>query len=241
MPNEKALLCVHDLSTGYGGLQVLWDITIDVSSEETVCIIGSNGAGKSTLMKTLIGVHQPWKGRIEFLGRDITKWSSVKRVASGMALVPEGRQLFYGLTVYDNLLLGAFAIKSKDKLQQALDFVYNTFPVLKKFSQRLAGSLSGGEQQMCAIGRALMANPTLLLIDELSLGLAPIIVDKLIELLSTIRREQRLSVLLVEQDVGIALDIAERGYVLETGRIVLWGTSDSLKANEHVRAAYLGI
>lgn len=241
MADEKSLLCVRDLSTGYGSLQVLWNIAIDVFPQEAVCIIGSNGAGKSTLMQVLIGVHRPWTGRIEFSGADITKSGSGSRVASGIALVPEGRQLFYALTVQDNLSLGAYARRDKDRTKRTLEFIYESFPVLRKYRRRLVGSLSGGEQQMCAIGRALMGNPTLMLIDELSLGLAPVIIDDLIDLLGTIRREQSLSILLVEQDVGTALDITTRGYVLETGRIVLADTNDALRGNEHVKAAYLGI
>ena len=241
MTDSESLLDVKELNTGYGAMQVLWNINITLHQEESVCIIGSNGAGKSTLMRVIIGVQRPWTGHIYFRGRDITHTNSTNRVAWGIALVPEGRQLFYGLSVHDNLLLGAFLRKNSEDTKKELDFVYQTFPVLKRYRSRLVGSLSGGEQQMCAIGRALMANPTLLLIDELSLGLAPVIVDDLITLLTRVRRERSLSVLLVEQDVETALEITDRGYVLETGRIVLSESNDELSNDEHVKTAYLGI
>ena len=241
MKELNSLLYVEKLTTGYGRMQVLWDVSIALYKNEAVCIIGSNGAGKSTLMRLLIGIHPPWTGKIFYGDRDITHTSSATRVAAGIALVPEGRQLFYGLSVYDNLLLGAFLRKDMQETKKDLAFVYETFPVLKKYQRRLVGSLSGGEQQMCAIGRALMSGPMLLLIDELSLGLAPVIIDDLIELLGRIRADRSLSILLVEQDVETALEITDRGYVLETGRVVLSGPNDELAHNEHVKTAYLGI
>lgn len=241
MGNEEPLLRAENLSGGYGAMQVLWDINIELYREESVCIIGSNGAGKSTLLGNLIGVQRPWNGRIYFKGRDITNASSPQRVRLGIALVPEGRQLFYGLSVEDNLLLGAYLRKKGPDVKEDLNFIYETFPPLRKYRRRLAGSLSGGEQQMCAVGRALMANPTLLLVDELSLGLAPVVVDSLVELLTKIREERSLTVLLVEQDVEIALEMTDRGYVLENGRVALSGTRDELSRNEHVKTAYLGL
>lgn len=241
MGSGEPLLRVEGLSGGYGVMQVLWDINLALYQEESVCIIGSNGAGKSTLLGHLIGAHRPWTGRIYFSGRDITNTSSPQRVRLGIALVPEGRRLFYGLSVEDNLLLGAYFRKKWPDVKGDLDFIYETFPPLRKYRRRLAGSLSGGEQQMCAVGRALMANPTLLLVDELSLGLAPVVVDSLAELLAKIRKERSLTVLLVEQDVEIALEITDRGYVLENGRVTLSGTRDELSQNEHVKTAYLGL
>jgi branched-chain amino acid transport system ATP-binding protein len=241
MANQKPILHVQNLSSGYGSVQVLWDIDIEVHDEEAVCIIGSNGAGKSTLMQSLIGAQPVWEGKIIYEGEDITYTKSSGRVKRRIALVPEGRQLFYAITVEDNLLLGAYLRKNGPEIKESLESVYETFPALKKYRKRLAGSLSGGEQQMCAVGRALMAEPLLLLVDELSLGLAPVLVDTLVELLIRIKTERHLSILLVEQDVETALEITDRGYVVETGHIVLSGTHEELAANDYVRKAYLGI
>jgi len=241
MDSKAALLQVEKLNSGYGNLQVLWDIDVEVHEGEAVCIIGSNGVGKSTLMKHLIGAMRPWSGKISFLGREITNESNSQRVSRRIALVPEGRQLFYALSVEDNLMLGAYLRKRGADVQEDLDFVYSIFPALKEYRKRLAGTLSGGEQQMCAVGRALMADPILLLVDELSLGLAPVIVDRLVELLLKIKKERNLSILLVEQDVETALEITDRGYVVETGHIVLSGSREELTNNEHVKNAYLGV
>ncbi len=241
MASQRPILHVQNLSSGYGSVQVLWDIDIEVHDDEAVCIIGSNGAGKSTLMQSLIGAQPVWDGKILFKGEDITHTKSSERVKRRIALVPEGRQLFSAITLEDNLLLGAYLRKNGPEIKESLESVYEIFPALKKYRKRLAGSLSGGEQQMCAVGRALMAEPQLLLIDELSLGLAPVIVDTLVELLIRIKTERHLSILLVEQDVETALEITDRGYVVETGHIALSGTHEELAANDHVRKAYLGI
>jgi len=238
---EQAILKTEHLEAGYGNLQVLWDVNIEIQPGESVCIIGSNGVGKSTLMSNLIGAMYPWSGRVIYQGEDITTMDNASRVARKIGLVPEGRQLFFALSVEDNLVLGAHMRTDKQKVKEDLDFVYTTFPALQKYRKRLAGTLSGGEQQMAAVGRALMADPDLLLIDELSLGLAPVIVDKLVELLMKIKTERDLSVLLVEQDVETALEITDRGYVIETGRVSLEGSAEELSNNDHVKTAYLGI
>lgn len=212
--SERPLLEVRGLGTGYGETQVLWDISLDVMRGEVVALVGANGAGKSTLLSTLSGLLPAWEGAIVFAGRDITRERAERIVKLGLAQVPQGRRLFAGLTVEENLRLGAYT--------------------------RRAGSLSGGEQQMCAIGRGLMARPDLLLVDELSLGLAPNIVDDLLAAVDNIHRQEHLSFLLVEQDVQIALERAHRAYVMESGHIVLSGRAADLLKSEQIRMAYLG-
>ena len=237
----EALLSVRDLTAGYGAIQILWDVSLDVFPGEIVCVVGANGAGKSTLLNTLLGMIPAWSGSIAFAGADITRLPGPKRVAMGVGFAPEGRHLFYGLTVEDNLLMGAYQRPSDASVREDLDYVYSMFESVFRHKDRLAGNLSGGEQQMCAIGRALMARPKLLVIDELSLGLAPVIVDDLIRILSALRAERGISILLVEQDVQVALDLSDRGYVVESGRVTLEDTSENLGCNGHVKAAYLGI
>ena len=237
----EALLSVRDLTAGYGAIQILWDVSLDVFPGEIVCVVGANGAGKSTLLNTLLGMVPAWSGNISFAGADITRLPGPKRVAMGVGFAPEGRHLFYGLTVEDNLLMGAYQRPSDASVREDLDYVYSIFEAVFRHKDRLAGNLSGGEQQMCAIGRALMARPKLLVIDELSLGLAPVIVDDLIRILSALREERGISILLVEQDVQVALDLSDRGYVVESGRVTLEDTSENLGCNGHVKAAYLGI
>ena len=237
----EALLSVRNLTAGYGAIQILWDVSLDVFPGEIVCVVGANGAGKSTLLNTLLGMIPAWSGSIAFAGADITRLPGPKRVAMGVGFAPEGRHLFYGLTVEDNLLMGAYQRPSDASVREDLDYVYSMFESVFRHKDRLAGNLSGGEQQMCAIGRALMARPKLLVIDELSLGLAPVIVDDLIRILSALREERGISILLVEQDVQVALDLSDRGYVVESGRVTLEDTSENLGCNSHVKAAYLGI
>ena len=237
----EALLSVRNLTAGYGAIQILWDVSLDVFPGEIVCVVGANGAGKSTLLNTVLGMVPAWSGNISFAGADITRLPGPKRVAMGVGFAPEGRHLFYGLTVEDNLLMGAYQRPSDASVREDLDYVYSIFEAVSRHKDRLAGNLSGGEQQMCAIGRALMARPKLLVIDELSLGLAPVIVDDLIRILSALREERGISILLVEQDVQVALDLSDRGYVVESGRVTLEDTSENLGCNGHVKAAYLGI
>jgi len=238
---DNLLLKISNLDAGYGAIQVLWDINLEVKEKEVVCVIGANGAGKSTLLKNIVGIIPSSKGEIFYSGNNITKMASPERIKMGLGFAPEGRHLFFGLTVEDNLLMGAFQRKYDKSVKEDLDLVYSLFKVLKGYRKKLAGNLSGGEQQMCAIGRALMSHPTLLIIDELSLGLAPVIVDDLIEIIDQLRKERGISILLVEQDVKVALDIADSGYVLEAGVVSIHDTTDKLAKNEHIKAAYLGI
>ena len=239
---ERPLLEVHKLSSGYGETQVLWDISLDVLRGEVVALVGANGAGKSTLLTALSGLLPAWAGTIMFAGRDITRHRAERIVRLGLAQVPQGRRLFGGLTIEENLRLGAYTNRagSSGAIAADLERVYTFLPKLRERRTQLAGSLSGGEQQMCAIGRGLMARPDLLLIDELSLGLAPNIVDDLLSAIDNIHRQERLSFFLVEQDVQIALERAQRAYVMESGRIVLRGPAAELLKSEEVRMAYLG-
>jgi len=238
--DDAILLKIEHLSAGYGAIQVLWDINIELRFNEIVCIVGANGAGKSTFLNTILGSVPLWQGTINFLGEDVGRKPSPQRVKMGIGFAPEGRHLFYGLTVEDNLLMGAFQRKMDHSVKEDLEFVYGLFSALRDFRKRLAGNLSGGEQQMCAIGRALMAGPKLLVIDELSLGLAPVIVDDLIDILSSLAREKKIAILMVEQDVQVALDLADRGYVIEAGAITMSDTSENLAADAHIMTAYLG-
>ena len=238
---DNLLLKVSDLDAGYGAIQVLWDINLEIKQQEVVCVIGANGAGKSTLLKSIVGIISPYKGEIFYSGNNITKMASPERIKLGIGFAPEGRHLFFGLTVEDNLLMGAFQRKGNQNIKEGLDFVYNLFKPLKGYRRKLAGNLSGGEQQMCAIGRALMSYPNLLVIDELSLGLAPVVVDDLIDIITKLRAERGIGILLVEQDVKVALDIADRGYVLEAGKVSIHDGADKLAKNEHIKAAYLGV
>lgn len=241
MRKDSKIMEIKNLKTGYGNIQVLWDIDIEIEKGSLVALVGANGVGKTTLMKTLIGVLKPWGGSIIFEEEDITKLEANKRVKMGISLVPEGRQLFYGMTVEENLKMGAYVRDPEENVDQDLEFVYSLFERLKERRNQLAGTLSGGEQQMCAIGRALMANPKLLLIDELSLGLAPVIVDRLIEIVDRIRKEKKTTIFLVEQDVEVALGIADKGYIIETGKITKSGPAKELLEDSYIKTAYLGI
>jgi branched-chain amino acid transport system ATP-binding protein len=236
------LLVVQNLSTGYGDSQVLWEVSLEVRPGELVALVGANGAGKTTLLASISRLLPAWSGRIDFAGQDITRLSPERVVRLGIAHVPQGRRLFAGLTVEENLRLGAYSRRqgSTQAVARDLERVYSFLPRLGERRRQLAGSLSGGEQQMCAIARGLMTRPEVLLIDELSLGLGPIVVDDILTTLDAIHREEQLSILLVEQDVQIALERAQRGYVVENGRIVLSGEAAELLSSEKVRAAYLG-
>lgn len=238
---KSGLLATQDLEAGYGDAQVLWGVTLEVREREIVGLLGGNGAGKSTLINTLSGLNFPTAGLIYFQGEEITSMDPYNRVRIGITQIPEGRQLFPGLTVRQNLLLGAFSLTEKSHVPQELSLVFHLFPILAERQSQLAGTLSGGEQQMCALGRGLMSSPRLLLIDELSLGLAPVVVERIVEALKKVYQEKLLSILLVEQDVHLCLELSGRAYVLETGRIVKQGTCGELARDPQIRKSYLGI
>lgn len=238
--SEQPLLRVRGLEAGYGDVQVLWGIDLEVSRNSIVSIVGPNGAGKTTLLLALSGMVRATNGSCFFDGQDLTGCAPSKAVDAGISHVPEGRRLFKALSVRDNLLLGAYHRDDRAGIERDLDFVFATFPILKERATQDASTLSGGEQQMCAIGRGIMARPKLLIIDELSLGLAPAVIETLAESLPKIR-VQNVSVLLVEQDVATAFEISDYGYVLESGRVALHGRSSDLLSRDDVRTAYLGI
>lgn len=238
-PLGTILLAVKDLSAGYGGMPVLRNVSIEVNRGEIVALVGSNGAGKTTMLRALSRVIAS-EGTIIFDGHNLVPMTSDQAFKAGLVQVPEGRQLFDRMTVADNLLMGAYLRSNRAETSRDLERMYSLFPRLGERKSQLAGSMSGGEQQMCAMARALMARPTLLMIDEMSLGLAPVIVEQLAEVLSSIRRDG-VTVLLVEQDVHTALSIADRGYVMETGSVVHSGSAEVLITDPAVRHAYLGM
>ncbi len=237
---DKTLLDISDLASGYGDVQVLWGIDLDVKEGEIACIVGSNGAGKTTLLRTISGLVEQTRGRVLFDGTDITGVGPNKVLQAGIAHVPEGRRLFKGLTVRDNLLLGAYLRHDRAEIQQDLEQIFQLFPILKERATQDATTLSGGEQQMCAIGRGIMSRPKLLMIDELSLGLAPALVDRLADALLEINSMGQ-TILLVEQDVMAAFELASRAFVIETGRIATAGTTAALSDDPKIQQAYLGI
>jgi branched-chain amino acid transport system ATP-binding protein len=235
------ILRVQNLCAGYGQVQVLWGVDLTVESGSIVCLVGSNGAGKSTLLRTISGLIAPSSGHVHFGKRDLTGATPDEILRAGIAHVPEGRRLFKGLTVRDNLLLGAYLRHEPlIDLERDLDKIYEMFPILGERRRQDATTLSGGEQQMCAIGRGLMARPRLLMIDELSLGLAPRVTERITEVLREINRSG-LTILLVEQDVLTAFDLADHAYVVETGRISLNGATATLADDPRIRQAYLGL
>jgi branched-chain amino acid transport system ATP-binding protein len=234
------VLEVQNLSAAYGMVQILRDVNFKVEEKEILSIIGPNGAGKTTLVKTIMGFMHPKSGTIKFKGENIEKLPAYEIVKKGMTLIPEGREIFPRMTIEENLLLGAYAVKDKVKTKEIKENVYQIFPVLKKKEKALAQTLSGGEQQMLVICRSLMSNPQLLILDEPSLGLAPIIVEKVLDTIRTIN-DEGVTVLLVEQNIRDSLNVADRGYVLEEGRIVLEGKSRELLSNSHIKEVYLGL
>ena len=235
------MLKINDIHTCYGAIEALKGISIDVDRGEIITLIGANGAGKSTALMSICGVQPPRSGCILFEGTDITSWSAHRIVAMGISQVPEGRRIFPGLTILENLDMGAYLRGDKAGIRADQDYVFDLFPILAERRHQNAGTLSGGEQQMLAISRALMARPRLLLLDEPSLGLAPLIVQRIFEIITRINSEQGTTIFLVEQNANMALKIAHRGYVIQNGLIVKTDTGDALMADEEVKKAYLGL
>jgi branched-chain amino acid transport system ATP-binding protein len=234
------LLELRGVNVFYGNLQALWDVSLEVGRGEVVSLVGPNGAGKTTTLKTIIGLLGPAAGAILFEGQEIGGLPAYQVVERGISLVPEGRMVFPEMTVQENLELGAFPRRSRSQLRESQEWVYQLFPVIGERKGQLAGTLSGGEQQMLVIGRALMSRPLLLMLDEPSLGLSPLLTAEVFRLVERIRKEG-VTILLVEQNVFQALEVSDRAYVLETGRIVMAGESSQLLGDERLRASYLGI
>jgi len=234
-----AMLSVNNLQVHYGMIQAIKDVSFEVNEGEVIALIGANGAGKTTILHTVSGLLQPTKGSVIFEGQDITKIPAHKIVSLGMAHVPEGRRVFAQLTVLENLKLGAYTRKDKNEMEQTLQMIYKRFPRLEERKNQIAGTLSGGEQQMLAMGRALMSHPKIILMDEPSMGLSPIFVEEVFNIIRDISAEG-VTVLLVEQNAKKALNIADRAYVLETGNIILQGDAKKLMNDESVKKAYLG-
>ncbi len=235
-----SMLEVNDIHTYYGNIHALKGISLTVEKGEIVTLIGSNGAGKTTTLRSICGLQKPRQGNILLEGEDITAYKAHQIVSKGVAMVPEGRGIFARLTVAENLDMGAYIRKNRKEIQEDMDFVFKVFPRLKERFKQIAGTLSGGEQQMLATGRALMARPRLLLMDEPSMGLAPVLVESIFETIKEINKEGT-TILLVEQNALMAFSIAQRGYVLQTGEIVLQDTAENLKKNEMVKKSYLGM
>jgi branched-chain amino acid transport system ATP-binding protein len=232
------LLEVKELSVAYGDVHALWDVSLEVEEGMIVALVGSNGAGKTTLLKTISGLLHPVSGSVSFMGEDLGKLNPKHRVDRGIVMVPEGRRLFQTLTVQENLRMGAYLRKARAVYEESLERVFGLFPILKERADGKAGLLSGGEQQMLAIGRAVMARPKLVMIDEASLGLSPIFTRKIFELIVALN-EQGTTVLLVEQNVNLALKICHKAYVMKTGHVIMSGTGTELAANPDIQKAYI--
>jgi branched-chain amino acid transport system ATP-binding protein len=237
----SALLEVQGIGSGYGDVPVLSDVSLTVGADEIVSVVGANGAGKTTLLSTISGLLPCTAGTIRFDGEQIERLAAHDVVTRRLVMVPEGGRLFPFMTVLENLELGAFNASARPNLKASLDAVLAHFPILAERRQQLAGSLSGGERQMCAIARAMMSQPKLLMLDEPSLGLSPLMVERVFELILSLAREKNIAVLLVEQNVGDALGMANRGYIIEHGRVIKSGTGDALLADQDVQRAYLGL
>jgi branched-chain amino acid transport system ATP-binding protein len=235
------MLELKNLQTYYGGIQALRDVSMEVSEGEIITLIGANGAGKTTTLMSICGIVPPRSGDILFMGKPIHDLSPNRIVALGISQVPEGRRIFPYLTVMENLDMGAFLRADKDEIKQDMEYIFELFPILAERRHQAGGTLSGGEQQMLAISRALMARPMLLLMDEPSLGLAPLIVKQIFEIIRKVNTENNTTIFLVEQNANLALKVAHRGYVMETGRITLTDSAEKLLADEKVKKAYLGM
>ena len=236
----EPILDLRDIGVRYAGLPVIHGLSMSVDQGETVCVVGSNGAGKSTLLRAIMATQQTFEGEILFKGRKIDRLKTADIVRLGVVYVPEEKMLFGPISVEENLMLGAYVIDDKVRIQQNLDFVYSLFPRLKERRRQVASTLSGGEQQMVAIGRGLMSNPEILMLDEPSLGLAPILVDEVLDTVGRLKKEG-MTILLVEQNVREALELADRGYVIQNGRIVAQGPGQELLDSDLFRSAFLGI
>lgn len=238
--SREALLKVNTIDVFHGSFQALWDVSLTVQTGEIVALVGANSSGKSTLLDTISGLLHPTKGSIEFEGKSITTLDPFQIVALGISQVPEGRRVFPDLTVLDNLIMGSYNHKARSKREQNLKSVYDLFPILKERKNQLAKTLSGGEQQMLAIGRGLMSDPKLMLLDEVSLGLAPLIINELYRVFKEIR-ERGIAILFVEQNVRRSLKEADRAYIIKAGRVVLSGNVVELQKEEEIRKAYFGV
>ncbi|NIS79242.1 MAG: ATP-binding cassette domain-containing protein [Anaerolineales bacterium] len=235
-----AMIEIREISSGYDEVQILWGASIGMEEGKLTSLVGANGAGKTTLLRTAMGLIRPWAGSIWFDGEDISNLAPHVKAEMGIILVPEGRQLFTDMSVVENLEMGASPLRARAKLKQNLELVYSLFPRLKEREKQKSGTLSGGEQQMLAVARGIMADPVVLMFDELSLGLAPVLVLQLFESILQLKREG-ITMLLVEQNVQMALAVSDYGYVLSQGRVELEGESQLLARNEHIRQTYLGL
>jgi branched-chain amino acid transport system ATP-binding protein len=235
-----AFLEVQNVSSGYGEVQILWDVSLKLEAGKLTALVGSNGVGKTTLLRTVVGLLKPWQGSVRFADQDVTRISPHGKAAQGIVLVPEGRQLFPSMSVYENLEMGAFSKRAKAHFAENLERVYDMFPRLNERADQKAGTLSGGEQQMLAVARGLMAQPEILMFDELSLGLAPFLVLNLFEVLQRLK-DSGLTMLLVEQNVQMALAVSDYAYVLSEGRVEIEGEAAEVRQMARVREAYLGV
>ncbi len=234
------MLEIKNLKVKYGGIVALNGINMKIPEGKIVTLVGANGAGKSTTLRSITKLVNPAEGSITYEGKELTHMSTQDIVKMGITLVPEGRHVFADMTVEENLKIGAYLRKDKQNFKQEIEFIHEMFPILKKRSNQLSGTLSGGEQQMLAVGRALMSKPKVLMMDEPSLGLAPLVIKDIFEIIKKVNREQNMTILLIEQNANAALKIADYGYVMETGNIGLEGTGEELLANERVKELYLG-
>jgi branched-chain amino acid transport system ATP-binding protein len=235
-----AVLEIRDLASGYGEVQILWGANLALEEKKLTCLVGGNGVGKTSMLRTVMGLLRPWSGSVWFEGKDVSRLPAYVKAEMGLTLVPEGRQLFTDMTVEENLEMGATNRRARPKMKQNLEKVYVMFPRLKERRAQKAGTLSGGEQQMLAVGRGIMSDPVVLMVDELSLGLAPVLTLALFQSMRQLR-EAGITVLLVEQNVQMALAISDYGYVLAEGKVEMEGPARQLIKNEHIRAAYLGL